>query len=347
MRTTVRIAQPQRRGGFSLLELLVVVSLILFLMTILVMTLGNSIGTAKERATLATLIKIDGMLQQRIDAFYVNFEKATKRGEIAAVAESQDFRKYLSNNGMQGMPGSLFPILVQKQRFRGAFPQTGATVGSVGADSPGLVQAGAAFSGNLQNESESAEYLYYMLIKSDYFGVAPVEESEFSSTEVGDVDGDGRLEFVDAWGKPLRFYRWPTRIVRPRGLSFAPDQALAKLLIGGIPTSAATVGDNDPWTHDPDDQLSAFSRVQLSRTSDPAAVAASFETAFHTLQTYHCPLVVSAGRDGKLGLLEPYDRSSTFGYLAQPEAIVPNTPAYTTMLDRVSDNITSRNVKTR
>jgi hypothetical protein len=33
--------------------------------------------------------------------------------------------------------------------------------------------------------------------------------------EVADTDGDGLFEIVDAWGQPLRFYRWPTRLFRP------------------------------------------------------------------------------------------------------------------------------------
>ena len=27
--------------------------------------------------------------------------------------------------------------------------------------------------------------------------------------DVADTDGDGMMEFIDAWGEPLQFYRWP------------------------------------------------------------------------------------------------------------------------------------------
>ncbi|WLD10542.1 type II secretion system protein [Planctellipticum variicoloris] len=351
-RSSTRAARSSKRPGFTLLELLVVIGLILFMMTVLVMTIGNAIGSAKENATRATLLKIDGLLQQRIDAFYTNLEQAAKRGEIAADAEGRtrigkSFASYLSNNALIDLPSNLRPMLVRKYRFRLAFPQTGDSSGTLEADSPGLVLPGKAFAGNLPDKYESSEYLYYMLVQSDFFGVPPVDDGEFSSTEVGDLDNDGRPEFLDAWGNPLRFYRWSTRIIRPRGLSFAPDQTVTQLLVGGVPASPTASGDTSPLTLDPDDQLSAFGRMQLSRNNDPAQIAADFERAFHTLQSYHCPLVISAGRDGKLGLLEPYDRSGTYGYLGQPEANVPGTPAYVLMLDRVSDNITTRNVKTR
>src|SRR5262249_17242527 len=32
---------------------------------------------------------------------------------------------------------------------------------------------------------------------------------DFRDTEVKDTDGDGLMEFIDAWGEPLQFYRWP------------------------------------------------------------------------------------------------------------------------------------------
>ena len=33
---------------------------------------------------------------------------------------------------------------------------------------------------------------------------------EFTDKEVQDTDNDGLPEFVDAWGQPLQFFRWPT-----------------------------------------------------------------------------------------------------------------------------------------
>ena len=38
---------------------------------------------------------------------------------------------------------------------------------------------------------------------------------DLKGVEIVDTDGDGLMEIVDAWGQPLRFYRWPTCLFRP------------------------------------------------------------------------------------------------------------------------------------
>ncbi len=48
----------------------------------------------------------------------------------------------------------------------------------------------------------------------------PVEDeasANFAETEIGDVDGDGAKEFLDAWGTPIGFLRWPVGFVNYAG----------------------------------------------------------------------------------------------------------------------------------
>ncbi len=59
------------------------------------------------------------------------------------------------------------------------------------------------------HKSARSEMLYALLIE----GLSPLGSvftaDDFTAREVGDTDGDGLLEFIDAWGEPLQFYRWP------------------------------------------------------------------------------------------------------------------------------------------
>jgi hypothetical protein len=69
----------------------------------------------------------------------------------------------------------------------------------------------------------------------------------------------------------------------------------------------------------PEDRIAPFRKMATDDpTSEIARVVPNFEAAFHTPNTYHVPLLVSAGEDGQLGLYEPNDVTN-FGYLAQPE----------------------------
>jgi prepilin-type N-terminal cleavage/methylation domain-containing protein len=57
---------------------------------------------------------------------------------------------------------------------------------------------------------ESAECLQMIVVRGG-FAAAAVEQ--FRSDEIGDFDGDGAPEFLDGWGRPISFIRWPTGFV--------------------------------------------------------------------------------------------------------------------------------------
>ena len=60
-----------------------------------------------------------------------------------------------------------------------------------------------------KHKTARSEVLYAILVE----GLGPLgsvfNRDDFTSREVQDTDNDGLLEFVDAWGEPLQFYRWP------------------------------------------------------------------------------------------------------------------------------------------
>ncbi len=58
-----------------------------------------------------------------------------------------------------------------------------------------------------QNAVQSSELLYLLVSSSQYAGSSALEF--FRASEVGDTDEDGLLEFIDAWGKPISWIRWP------------------------------------------------------------------------------------------------------------------------------------------
>lgn len=70
----------------------------------------------------------------------------------------------------------------------------------------------------------SAECLYAIVAHSTTGGGSALES--FLPSEIGDVDGDGYPEFIDAWGEPISWIRWPAGYASELNLSYrasSPD----------------------------------------------------------------------------------------------------------------------------
>lgn len=315
----------QPRRGFTLLEILIVVALIATLAAFLTVAIGRSLTQAREAATRATLLKVDGMLQQRLEAFRTVMDTPQKQNEVKGRIAAK--KQQMQNAGINGLNEKMLQLMIYKDYYRNGFPQTL-------TDNPSLGTTGQPFAGNVADLKESSEMLYWLLTSADTFGVPAVDDSEFTSSEVADADGDGRLELIDAWGQPLRFYRWPTRLLRPGGPATTINRALGGLLMKGLPAPPTASGDIDPLSLDPDDQVGVYLATVNASIMNPT----DYETLYHTPDTYHIPLIVSSGPDKATGLNEPFDSSGGQGRLAMPTA----ASMANVLGSEINDNLTNR-----
>ena len=115
---------------------------------------------------------------------------------------------------------------------------------------------------------QSSELLYLLVSTCNYSGSNALEY--FKSTEVGDVDSDGLLEFLDAWGNPIAWIRWPA----------------------GYPGDLVRYADADAM-----DPVKTDWRLRTSG----AAIPTDWQT--RTL----VPLVISSGSDGQFGVTFDFD----------------------------------------
>jgi prepilin-type N-terminal cleavage/methylation domain-containing protein len=322
------------RRGFTLVEVLVVIGLISFLMVISIAVVANFISRAREEATAATILKIQKLYLERLEAFQRSLKGPQFEAQVNAKLAQFQSAGVASGQNLFGIQRRVAETLVKKDLYKAAFRQS--------VNEPNLPQL---LTTNTVTAADSSEAMFYTLTRQDVFGIPPVGTDAFSTAEYGDTDDDGNLEFLDAWGRPLRFYRWPTRLIKPSvsGVPVAtgtPIRSTADLLIKGLPKRPVSTG-RDPLNQDPDDALGYLSREVKSRFPALATLAAPLgvnETNYHTLDTWHAFLIVSAGADGKLGLFEP-DDFANFGHLAMPTG--PAVASYYT--DDLTDNITNRN----
>jgi len=111
-------------------------------------------------------------------------------------------------------------------------------------------------------ENQGAECLYMIVMLTTGDGEA---RSLFSEQDIGDTDEDGAPEFLDGWGRPIHFLRWPA--------GFAE---------AGLSSLMAANADSD---HDPLD----FFRVR----NPPNILTPGSNSAYRLV-----PLIYSNGADG-------------------------------------------------
>ena len=227
------------RKGFSLVEVLVVIGLIAFLTAAIVVVMPRLGNTAKVAATQATIKKVDELLNDRINGFnrWIQTQNTQAQGSNppayvvnAPPPPGLNLNQYSQNQ-------ALFQILAAKYWFSRYFPQSFQEV------YPTAPAAGPSH----QKVTESAACLYLILTQAGVFDTDPLAAADLRGLELADTDGDGLMEIIDAWGQPLRYYRWPTRLFRPatssgtvgtpgwNSLAPAPAPTPASVLISTAP----------------------------------------------------------------------------------------------------------------
>ncbi len=388
------------RTGFSMIELLVVIGIIVALAAMLFSVLGRTMENARIKATRVTIMKINSILkQQRTEFEQAEVKNRTypQKSTFGGFGEPTAEKLYAKKLRLKRAFPQRFEDLVGPDGVAGQFDRNGTgfdedgdgntdwedlTFGTVTVSRPDLEEFGQVMSsgGTYSDDSvigkliaskisksefdktkhdpitESAELLY-LTITSSSFGVTTADDGEFSAKEIADTDGDGLFEFVDAWGNPLRFYRWPTRLIRPdMDLS---DNAINPDLASGSSRSAywnliSTVKlDQTMRETDPDDPTRKMYDVMIKKAKlsgqtpeyyfhegdtdgDGVGDSGRLWSTFHTPYTYHTFLVISAGADGELGLLEPYNIGQ-FGHLAQPTQATIDNPNESPLVDNVTN----------
>ncbi len=83
------------------------------------------------------------------------------------------------------------------------------------------VTAVGSLKSGLSLTNQNAELLYAVVASSTFQGSSALEH--FRPSEIGDTDGDGYPEFIDAWGRPIRWLRWPAGFSSPLNDTLTPD----------------------------------------------------------------------------------------------------------------------------
>lgn len=246
------------RAGLTLVELLVTLSIIAILAGLVLGGMYSAAEAARLERTRATVAKIDSILRAQWDTYRTRRLSLTGRGFQGADRRVVDQQRLLQ--------------LWETQRHE--LPHRYADILSTTAsDGVGVRAAYQSWlTATRSDQLQSAETLYLVVMQS----LGADSDIKFLPSEIGDTDEDGMLEFLDGWGRPIKWLRWAPGFVP----SLGADSDLQ------IASSASHP--------DPLDPLGVGQPGRLNLVQPPGMPG---DYGFRLV-----PLVVSAGPDGVYGI---------------------------------------------
>ncbi|MBA4016379.1 MAG: hypothetical protein C0483_04250 [Pirellula sp.] len=248
------------RRGFTLVELIVVITIIAILSSLFLGALDQAEQTAKAARTSSLVQKLHNMIMARWDNYRavrlpINVD-ARVGGNFANAGNEQQsrFRQDVARRRMVAirelvrmeMPDRYEDLTFTPEVLRS--PQNGNPIrpflwsayqrrmlSAKMANSLTKDEKMADFMGRIAVDNQSAECLYLVMT----VGVENTSTSteHFTSADFGDTDRDGMPEFVDSWGRPINFLRWAPGFVSPAQplYRYSPSDPKASVFHGTQP----------------------------------------------------------------------------------------------------------------
>jgi len=219
------------RRGFSLVELLVALSIMTLLLGLIGAAVSAARTTSKRQATQLLIEKLDAIVQQQF-ATYSSRAVVLPGGVPAGFTGPGAYASYRS-------------WYVRRNLITGDMPDRWTDVAAI-ASGTALTQPQRTYkaiwngmSSQQQttsgNEYAGAECLFMIVMQG---GLANcIDCGELKTADRGDKDSDGAFEFWDAWGNPIGYILWPAGLQLPAGTTSSFFTSGGRTLDEAFPTS--------------------------------------------------------------------------------------------------------------
>jgi prepilin-type N-terminal cleavage/methylation domain-containing protein len=273
-------SKRRHRSGFTLPELLVVIAIIGILSSAMMAGMASVTAKAKEDRTRALIARIHSLLMEKWQGFETRrlpvppgmSPAIASETRLAMIRELIRLELPDRMTDVESPPPAQPTALPIAPSLYSAYRRKAASIWGNNWDDESRhsqhIASGAPENWTYQHQG--AECLFLILSKLT-IGDSPALEM-FKDSEIGDVDGDGMREILDAWGTPVRMLRWPA------GFTGSPIQSA------------------DPQP-DPFDPLRIDSRHGGVGTDDPFLML---------------PLIVSAGPDKVFDIAFDYTSAANY-----------------------------------
>lgn len=212
-----------RRNGFTLVELLITVSIIAIMASMALFAMFQAQQTAKEHRTRALIAKLNSIIMRRYDEYrtrrvpfsfpdlqdttrQVEYNREIARARIDCLRDLM--RMEMPDRWSDVSDGPVTP-------YPHGYPASmmAAYAGTIARPSASTSYYAKWSAGAPSTTNQGAECLY--MIVMDAMAQEGDSRDTFKSSDFLDTDDDGYPEFVDAWGQPIEFIRWAPGFMSP------------------------------------------------------------------------------------------------------------------------------------
>jgi type II secretory pathway pseudopilin PulG len=231
---------PGARRAFTLVELLVVISIIMTLIGIVAAGASAARTSSRRQATQSLIGRLDTIIQEQFATYASRPVTMAVTGTTASGARAAALR-LMATGDMPDSWADVQHMASNPSQFTSAPQRAYIAFWNSRASSPPSASFG------------DAECLFMIVMQG---GIAScIDCGELRTTERGDADSDNAFEFLDAWGNPIRFILWPGDLQLPpsSGIRFfsstapftpnATGRTMRPLIVSGGPdeTNSVTV----------------------------------------------------------------------------------------------------------
>ena len=201
------------RPAFTLVELLVVVSIIIVLMGMIGSAVSSARGSQRVQATQALIAKLDRVVQQHYSSYASRPVPATLLTGTSPITAAHR-ATYLRRLASAELPDNWADV---RAIASGTVLAFGSGTTFLPRTAPQNAYIGLLASSTVAPTPDyaDAECLFMIVMMG---GVADCLDCDaLATSQKGDTDNDGAFEFLDAWGQPIRYVLWPAALELPPG----------------------------------------------------------------------------------------------------------------------------------
>jgi prepilin-type N-terminal cleavage/methylation domain-containing protein len=285
------------RQAMTLVELLVVCAIIGILAVLTLVVVNQVTTSAKVAKTRATIQKIDAAMQEIVESYEGKFSVIKRRvardfpGPDFTDEDRQEIAAHLIRDLMRmEMPQNWGEVNAEPIEITRKDTKTG------GRESPLRIYYQKEYDRVTNNGGKSEEpldkeafraALLFLVIQN----LNPEALEAFHGSEVADTNGDGLLEFVDAWGKPIQFLRWAP--------AFSDSDLQQNVLKKAGYTPTNRDANRSWWSIRGIDLQTAMEDASMEH---PDLLDERVNRVSDVVGWFLFPLIYSAGPDGKYGI---------------------------------------------